>query len=460
MLQTYIQAFYHKPQTQLNLMNIKITTTKGRMLAPALFLLVLTNSCQKNLDQTKSLSERDLQQQSVSAATVNSILFDETIEGSDPFSTAQGIENCGLSYALQYVTDPAYQGLRSARFEIRKDQPLVGSSKKVRSEVSIIKGSEDPRFTKEMWYSYAIYFPSTGMEYDATRECITQWYEDGSDETTVRAEKDKAYLEVCPPEGSSTFTRYDLFRPSITSASGYTTGSPTSFVTIPKNSWHQFVFHFIHSIGTDGLIEVWRDGVKIHNITGRNMHLQYPKWKLGLYKASFLDKSSKQDSRVLYFDNIKVGNSSAILTDMTSSTTTPTTIIPDVTDPIATPLSQQVVSYTLVNAGTDNDISTIYNGATISLSALGVSKINIRANTNPTTVGSVQFALSGAKSYLYVDSRTPYALLGDDGNGNYYHKDYYLSTPGNYTLTSTAYSNSDASGTQGTPNTISFTIAK
>lgn len=262
-------------------------------------------ACKKDLMDGENM--RTVYEKVSSRAVVpQGIIYREDFEGDNPFSTANGLENSGLPYALQFTT-PAYQGNRGARFEIRKDQPLVGSSKKVRSEVSIIKG-DDKRFTPEMWYSYAVLFPSVGMEYDKERECITQWYEDGSDETTIRVEKERVYLEVCPPKGSSKLNKYDLFRPSIDTPTVVTTGSPLSFVTVPKDTWHVFVFHFIHSKNSDGLIEVWRDGVKIHDIKGRNMHLKYPKWKFGLYKASFLDKSSLRDYRILDFDNILVAN--------------------------------------------------------------------------------------------------------------------------------------------------------
>jgi len=67
-------------------------------------------------------------------------------------------------------------------------------------------------------------------------------------------------------------------------------------------------------MGSDGLIEVWRDGIKIHNITGRNMHYQYPKWKMGLYNASLTE--TENYSRVIYFDNIRVGKSESTLLEM------------------------------------------------------------------------------------------------------------------------------------------------
>lgn len=239
--------------------------------------------------------ESDSTYMSTSGSIPQRILYKEDCEGKIPFLSAEGIENSGLPYALQF--EDGY-----ARFEIRKDQPLVGSSKKVRSEVTIIKG-DDKRFTpKGMWYSYYVYFPSVGMEYDDTRDCITQWYEDGSDETTVRVEKGKVFLEVLPAKGSKVFTRYDLFSDKETK------GSVTEFSDMEKDVWHTFTYHFVHSKGSDGLIEVWRDDVKIHNIPGRNMHLKYPKWKIGLYKASFLNKSSERDYRVIRFDNIVVAN--------------------------------------------------------------------------------------------------------------------------------------------------------
>ncbi|MFC5269478.1 polysaccharide lyase [Adhaeribacter terreus] len=242
------------------------------------------------------------------------LLYEEDMEGSDLFSTAHSIENCETSWTLSAVSNPVFQGTKAARFEIRKDQPITPNSKRIRSEVTIIKGTKYPNFPRDIWYSYAILFPATGFEYDDTRDCINQWYEDGSDETTIRAQKDKAFLEVTPEDSTAILMKYDLF--GTTSS----TKSIDGFNNIPKDKWSQFVFHFIHSKGSDGLIEVWRDGVKIHTIKGRNMHLELPKWKIGLYKSSFLDKSSTRDSRVVYFDNVRVGNTNATLAEMKGDT--------------------------------------------------------------------------------------------------------------------------------------------
>ena len=407
-----------------------------------------------------------------STAKSANLLYEEDMEGSSLFSTAHNIENNGTNWTLSYVNNPVYQGAQAARFEIQKGQTLVGSSKRVRSEVTIIKGTEYPNFPKDVWYSYSILFPAKGFEYDDTRDCINQWFEDGSDETTIRAQKDKAFLEVTPASGSSTLMKYDLFG---TSSNGK---SVDGFNNIPKDKWTQFVFHFIHSKDSDGLIEVWRDGVKIHTIKGRNMHLEIPKWKIGLYKSSFLDGSSSRSSRVVYFDNVRVGNSSATYADMVGGATAapaptpaPTPEEPTTTEPAPTPTptptpeptpapapapTTGVISYTLVNSSTDKDIMTLTNGAVINRKALGVSKFNIRANA---AAGStvVKFVLSGADSKTRIDDVVPYALFGDDRNGDYNN---WSASSGSYRMEANTYSGTkDKMGSAtGTPNVITFTV--
>jgi hypothetical protein len=298
--------------------------SKGKALLSAALMATALFSCSK-----EDLREPELQEEANTVASAaaqtsaskpsNSRLFiEETMEGARPFTPfGGGIENCLTDWTFSFAK-PAYQGNKSVRFEIRKGQPKVGSSSKIRSEVTIIRGSEYPGFTKDAWYSFSVYFPSAGFEPDAERDCINQWFEDGSDETTIRAQNDQVFLEVTPAAGSAILKKYDLFSPSLGNAKSVTAATPTSFAKIPKNEWHEFVFHFVHSSGKDGLIEVWRDGKKIHNITGRNMHLKLPKWKIGLYKASFLNATSKRNSRVLYFDNVRVGGAKATLADMTS----------------------------------------------------------------------------------------------------------------------------------------------
>jgi hypothetical protein len=111
-----------------------------------------------------------------------------------------------------------------------------------------------------------------------------------------------------------------------------------------------------------------------------------------------------------------------------------------------------VSNFTLINAETDRDIQAIKNGDVIDLSTLPTSKLNIRANTIPSHVGSVVFHLN---NWLTVrENHAPYAI-GGDINGNY--RAWSLPT-GKHTLTATPYERKDAAGRKGTMHKVQFTV--
>ncbi|MGV3558721.1 PKD domain-containing protein [Larkinella arboricola] len=114
-----------------------------------------------------------------------------------------------------------------------------------------------------------------------------------------------------------------------------------------------------------------------------------------------------------------------------------------------------VVSFSLMNADTDQPIRVITNNEVLNLAQLP-RNLNIRANTSPATVGSVKMVLSGQQKRTQTETGAPYALFGDkDGNYN-----NWTPTLGNYTLTGTAYSGANASGQAGTPLILSFRVVR
>jgi hypothetical protein len=119
---------------------------------------------------------------------------------------------------------------------------------------------------------------------------------------------------------------------------------------------------------------------------------------------------------------------------------------------VGTSSGQSVTSLTLVNADTDKDIGLLTEGYTINFTTIGTNKLNVRANTNPATVGSVVFTLDGVR--IITENGAPYALKGNSGT-NYYP---WTPTVGSHTLTATPYSGADASGTVGTAKTVQFTV--
>lgn len=270
-----------------------MNSSKLLAIASLLAVLLIGTSCEENDPGLLSATNTTTSGTSSTGTmtiweALATIVYKETVEGPTPFSTAHDLDVGDWDYALQFVTTPHWKGLKAARFEIREDQPLVANGK--RSEVTIVKGSTGI-ITKDAWYSFAVLFPSVGYEYDDEREVINQWYQNGSPATSLRTRRDRILLE----SGNTQDTRkqYDL--------------GP-----IVKDQWHTFVFHFIHSYGSDGLIEVWYDGVKKLTLRGGNMYDDVlPKWKIGLYKSAFKYGTSDVDRRIIYFDNIKVGDATS-----------------------------------------------------------------------------------------------------------------------------------------------------
>ncbi|SOD92497.1 putative Ig domain-containing protein [Spirosoma fluviale] len=115
---------------------------------------------------------------------------------------------------------------------------------------------------------------------------------------------------------------------------------------------------------------------------------------------------------------------------------------------------QAVVSMSLMNADNLEEIKVLTSGEQINLATLPTRNISIRANTNPGTVGSVKFNLTGARNHSITESIIPYALFGDN-SGRY---NPWTPGTGQYTLTATPYKNSGGGGTAGTALTLNFSV--
>jgi glucose/arabinose dehydrogenase len=115
---------------------------------------------------------------------------------------------------------------------------------------------------------------------------------------------------------------------------------------------------------------------------------------------------------------------------------------------------QEVTGFTLINADTDQPVpgfDPILSGALLNLGTLPTRNLNLRADTSPSTVGSVRFDADGA---LSTQNGAPYALAGDTAG------DYFPWTPpvGAHSVTATPYTLADAGGAAGMPATVTFSV--
>lgn len=217
------------------------------------------------------------------------LLYEETFEGPDPFDFVW--KQFPGNYSFQTSNNPVFQGRNSGRFELRFGDKVVTKTG-VRSEVLFPE-----QFHRERWYSFAVFFPTGGFTPDKDSEIITQWHQEqmGSPSAALFVENDKLMLVLRndPIFKGEKREKYDL--------------GP-----VPRDQWLEFVFHFIHSNDTDGLIEIWKNGPKILTRSGPNMYPGIlPKWKIGLYKWTWGKTKTDVDKRVLYFDNVRMGNEKA-----------------------------------------------------------------------------------------------------------------------------------------------------
>ncbi|MBX0332362.1 polysaccharide lyase [Pontibacter sp. HSC-14F20] len=214
----------------------------------------------------------------------NYLLFDETFEGIDPFGSAINLQT-NTEHGIRVVSDPVNKNNKAARFELRASDPMIHRGK--RSELFVV----DRIAAKEMWYSFAVLFPKDGYAPDSSNELISQWHQEGSPPISLRTVDNVIYLRVRHDSNADKWKIMEV-------------------APLTKDVWHEFVFHIIHSAGSDALLEVWHNNQKCVTYNGPN-HFEdkkMPYWKVGVYKAKWNKSRTVSDTRVIYFDNIRVGN--------------------------------------------------------------------------------------------------------------------------------------------------------
>lgn len=88
-----------------------------------------------------------------------------------------------------------------------------------------------------------------------------------------------------------------------------TLNTDTNFVRPSYNKWEKFVIHCKYSTATDGLIEVWKDGIKYISLAGANATaFNRFRIKWGIYLG--VGNHAGQELRC-YFDDVKIGGSNS-----------------------------------------------------------------------------------------------------------------------------------------------------
>lgn len=313
------------------------------------------------------------------------IIFDEDFEegyGSSPswlpmnqvdkptLNTGHSIENNGYPLALSRVN---YNGRNCGQWRLIKTEPLYQADTKppgtYRTEVTIVKADEDVRVTAESWYRVRVCFPTDGAASDTRKTSIMQWFEDGSDELTLRTQYGRCFLEL--QNGGDEY-RWDIFSTNTT----VNNTSVASFAFHPLDEWTQLIFHINHQLDGTGFINVYRDGVLIHEYDGPTIHEKVPKWKIGIYSSY---TSSSVPYKILCYDDIRVGDEDSNLAQMMGSENTP---------PVANAGSDQNIASPESTATLTGDGSTDSDGTITDYEWTQLSGPNTAGITSPSSANT------------------------------------------------------------------------
>lgn len=291
--------------------------------------------CKKDASFTETNPETTSTEESLNSASAlaarSNLLFNLDFEGSNPFDENKVYKQGCCSYSITQSNSLAREGNSSFRAEVRGSDRSTSSG--YRAELTT--GGYNTSGT-EVWVGYSSYF----QDWNAFSggEHVVQWHPNSS--------SGSAELSL-----QTAANKFDVVR----SINGTNYRQQSGLKTIVSNKWYDFVWHIKWSTGSSGLIELWIDGEKYYTFTGRTMSSTVPYFKLGINRWNM-----GSSSRVLYYDNLRIGNASATYADVAPEGGTTTT--PPPTDPTNPPTSNRGP---VANAGAPQTITLPTSSVTL-----------------------------------------------------------------------------------------------
>lgn len=390
-----------------------------------LFSALLITSCSKedklSADTTTVASTTNDGQNSVNAtaastATSSALILESTFESSNFLAGWTNMQHC-CDYSVTASSKVARSGGKSIKFDLYKTDAIVSSSK--RSEVTRDIEAE----TVERWYGGSFYLEDYAK--DAGMESIIQWHDVDGTTPPLSLQIGNGKLMVV-----QSFANTGL--------------SSTDLGTATTGKWTDIVFHVKWSASSNGVLEVWKDGVKVVSKTNVRTNSKGGNYlKLGINKWSWAPGggTSTATHRSLYWDEFRIGNEKAsydIVKPGGSSTTTPPATTPPATNQIpvvnagaAPTITLPVSTATLAGTASDPDGTitsytwtkvsgnggVITNAAAASTTVTGLTagtyvfNLKVTDNAGATANGNVTVTVnaavvppSGVRSNLIVES--------------------------------------------------------
>ncbi|HTD92728.1 MAG TPA: PKD domain-containing protein, partial [Chitinophagaceae bacterium] len=246
-----------------------------------------------------------------SFAQRQNIIFESTGEETNAVNKWAVVGGC-CSYSIQKSADVSRAGSYSLRFEVNKTDNLFANGR--RAEVNLPASDKMPL---ERWYGMSYYIPKDYIiDQPNLFEVVNQWHDVGSAGETEM----KSPFDFIIDNG-----RWGLdIRWAASASASSASELKADLAPIAIGAWTDFVFHIRFSTGSDGVVEIWKDGTKVYTRNGPVgfNHAVAPFFKMGIYKWPWNPQdmpccgNTNSTQKVLYIDEFRLGNANATYNDV------------------------------------------------------------------------------------------------------------------------------------------------
>jgi hypothetical protein len=210
-----------------------------------------------------------------------------------------------LKTSARVVASPVRHGQHAVEISLRRSDPMASKGK--RSELKV---PYTWHLGRSYWYGFSVFLPNQWKE-DFKSEVVVQWFATRDRHLGERPRSPSLALRIKKTYWIIT-NRFD--------PNPLTLGNTAPKVKIfkgpyRKGVWTDWVFHVRWSFESGGLVEVFKNGRKVAERRGPNTYndVRGPIMKIGIYKSPWNDPKalSAVSSRLLYFDEIRIGTEKA-----------------------------------------------------------------------------------------------------------------------------------------------------
>lgn len=242
-----------------------------------------------------------------------SIIFSEDVEEPNiPLGEIGSPWRFSGNQRTEIVASPQKTG-QSLHFVLNKSDPVPDRTELVLKAGPLPNSLLGNNFTigEEYWIGFSIFLPADGYVYHDDDEIVFQFH--GVADTDLGEPNLNPMFAVVVDRGRwQVLNRWDskMLTPDRNSYEGSKRWTFDEYVT---DKWTDWVLHIKWSYEADGILQIWKDGELMLDKPGPNTFndAKGPYLKMGIYKYFWPGKTTQTDHRDLYYDDIRIGDSTS-----------------------------------------------------------------------------------------------------------------------------------------------------